>query len=59
MSRDFKIHSICVVKNEGDVIRAGLEAACEWSDRIIVYDGQSDDDTWEVVCGMAGEKIIP
>jgi hypothetical protein len=59
MSRDFKIHCICVVKNEGDIIRAGLEAAAEWSDRIIVYDGQSDDDTWETVCDMAGDKIIP
>ncbi|MBV8901767.1 MAG: glycosyltransferase family 2 protein [Verrucomicrobia bacterium] len=59
MARDFKIHCICVVKNEGDVIRAGLQAASEWADRIIVYDGQSDDNTWEVVCSMAGEKIIP
>lgn len=59
MSRDFKIHSICIVKNEGDIIRAALEAASEWSDRVIVYDGQSDDNTWEIVCGMASEKIIP
>ncbi|HEY0792712.1 MAG TPA: glycosyltransferase family 2 protein [Chthoniobacterales bacterium] len=59
MPCDFKIHSICVVKNEGDVIGACLNAAARWSDRIIVYDGQSEDDTWDVVCSMASEKIIP
>ena len=59
MSRNFRIHSICVAKNEGDIIGACLQAALEWSDRIIVYDGQSDDNTWDVVSSMASDKIIP
>jgi hypothetical protein len=59
MPGDFKIHSICVVRNEGDVIGYCLEAASRWSDRIIVYDGASEDNTWDVVCSMASDKIIP
>ena len=59
MGRDFKIHSICVVKNEGDVIGYSLKEALKWSDRIIVYDGASEDNTWDVVCSMASDRIIP
>jgi glycosyltransferase involved in cell wall biosynthesis len=59
MGRDFRIHSICVVKNEGDIIAHCLKDALTWSDRIIVYDNASDDDTWDIVRGMASEKIIP
>ena len=59
MTRDFKIHSICVVKNEADIIKWCLEAALQWSDRIIVYDGKSEDNTWEIVGSMASDKIVP
>ena len=59
MGADFRIYSICVVKNEGDIIGACLEAAKEWSDRIFVYDGESDDNTWEVVNQLADDKIVP
>ena len=47
MSSDFKIHAICVVKNEVDIIEACLRSAEQWADRIIVYDNKSDDGTWE------------
>ncbi len=56
---NFKIHSICVVKNEGDIIEHCLQQAAQWSDYIYVYDGESTDDTWEKVLGMQSEKIIP
>ena len=47
MTSDFKIHAICVVKNEVDIIEACLRSAEQWADRIIVYDNKSDDGTWE------------
>jgi len=59
MSSDFKIHAICVVKNEVDIIAACLRSAEQWADRIIVYDNKSDDGTWEVVKGLANARIIP
>jgi glycosyltransferase involved in cell wall biosynthesis len=58
-SDNFKIHSICVVKNEADIIGHCLEEASKWSDYIYVYDGDSTDGTWEKVLSMKNEKIIP
>jgi glycosyltransferase involved in cell wall biosynthesis len=55
----FKIHTICVVKNEGDIIEECLKAASKWSDYIYVYDGQSTDGTWEKVVAMQNEQIVP
>jgi glycosyltransferase involved in cell wall biosynthesis len=59
MASEIKIHAICVVKNEVDIIAACLRSAERWADRIIVYDGESDDGTWEVVKGLANARIIP
>lgn len=59
MSSTFKIHSICVVKNEADIIEFCLQEASKWSDYIYVYDGDSSDGTWEIVLSMQSEKIIP
>ena len=59
MKDDFKIHSICVVKNEADIIEHCLTEAARWSDRIYVYDGESTDGTWEKVLAMQNEKIVP
>ncbi|BAY07248.1 glycosyltransferase family 2 protein [Calothrix sp. NIES-2098] len=59
MSNNFKIHSICVVKNEVDIIGYCLEQASKWSDRIYIYDGASTDGTWEKVLSMQSEQIIP
>ena len=56
---DFKIHSICVVKNEAEIIEHCLTEASKWSDRIYVYDGKSTDGTWEKVLAMQNETIIP
>jgi len=59
MKRNFKIHSICVVKNEEDVIEHCLREASRWSDYIYVYDQKSSDNTWNIVTRMASDKIIP
>lgn len=59
MKHDFKIHSICLVKNEADIIEHCLTEAARWSDRIYVYDGTSTDGTWERVQAMQNETIIP
>lgn len=59
MKNDFKIHSICVVKNEADIIEHCLTEAARWSDRIYVYDGESTDGTWEKVLAMQNETIVP
>jgi glycosyltransferase involved in cell wall biosynthesis len=61
VSKDFKIHSIAVCKNEADVIGYCLEEASKWSDYIYVYDGESTDETWDVVLDLAkhNPRIIP
>ena len=48
-----KIHSMCMVKNEADVIEECLEAAAAWSDHIYVFDNGSTDGTWEKVQALA------
>lgn len=61
MNKNFKIYSICLVKNEGDIIEHCLRKALEWSDEIIVYENNSSDDTWEKVIALSKEdkRIIP
>ncbi len=56
-----KIHSICMVKNESDIITQTLTAAIEWSDYIYVYDNGSTDGTWEQVLELSKKykQIIP
>ena len=57
----FKIYSLLVVKNEGDIIVASLKDAIRWSDKIIVIDNGSDDDTWEKINQMSiiYTQIVP
>lgn len=54
-----KIHSICLVKNEEDIIEYCLQEASRWSDFIYVYDNGSTDATWKKVIAIASDKIIP
>lgn len=54
-----RIHSICLVKNEVDIIAHCLERASRWSDHIYVYDNGSSDGTWETVCSLASDRVIP
>ncbi len=54
-----KIHSICLTKNEADVVEQCLAEAAGWSDKIYVYDGASTDGTWEKVQAMRSDRIVP
>ena len=44
-----KIYSLLVVKNEGDIIVSSLRDAIRCSDKIIVIDNGSEDDTWKKI----------
>lgn len=59
MSNQFKIHSICLVKNEVDIIEYCLQKASKWSDYIYVFDNGSTDGTWEKILNIQNDKIIP
>ncbi len=56
-----KIHSICVAKNESDIIEETLIAASHWSDYIYMLDNGSTDGTWEKVLTLSEKypQIIP
>ena len=56
-----KIHSLCIAKNEADVIEQTLSAAAVWSDFIYFYDNGSQDGTWEKVLTLSKSlpQIIP
>ncbi len=58
---NFRIHSIMTVKNEADIIGSCIRAATKWSDHIIIYDGESEDDTWKISKNLEQEfpgKVI-
>lgn len=59
--KQFKIYSLLVVKNEGDIIVSSLKDAIRWSDKIIVIDNGSEDDTWEKINVLSKEypQIVP
>lgn len=61
MMQDFKIYSLLLVKNEEDIIKESLRDACRWSDKVIVIDNGSEDNTWEIVKSLAENesKIVP
>ena len=56
-----KIHSLCIVKNEDDVIEEALVKASTWSDFIYVFDNGSSDTTWSKVNSLSQkyQQIIP
>ncbi|TVP61468.1 MAG: glycosyl transferase family 2 [Nodularia sp. (in: Bacteria)] len=56
---DFRIHGICVVKNEADIIEYCLQEAVKWADFIYILDNGSTDGTWEKVLALKSESIIP
>jgi hypothetical protein len=41
-----KIHAICVVKNEADIIEHTLRKAATWADRVLVFDAVSTDELY-------------
>jgi len=56
-----KIHAMCIVKNESDIIAQCLRSAVLWCDYIYVYDNGSTDGTWERVLELAKEykEVVP
>ena len=48
-----KIHSICIAKNEVDIIAQTLTKATEWCDYTYVVDNGSNDGTWEKILDIA------
>jgi hypothetical protein len=58
---DMKIHGMCLVKNEADVLRETLVSALYWCDHIYVFDNGSDDGSWELVKQLAKEhsQVVP
>lgn len=52
-----KIHGLCVVKNEADIIEQTLRYAAKWCDYIYVLDNGSSDGTWEKVQTLA--RVLP
>lgn len=55
-----KIHGMCIVKNEADIIDQSLKLATKWCDFIYVFDNGSTDGTWEIVSHLSKkyEQII-
>lgn len=56
-----KIHGLCLVKNEVDILQETLLAALPWCDHIYVFDNGSNDGTWELVNKLAQrhQQIVP
>ena len=56
-----RIHGLCIVKNEADILRQGLHAARAWCDAIYILDNGSSDGTWELVQDLARDDpaIVP
>jgi glycosyltransferase involved in cell wall biosynthesis len=54
-----RVHAICLVKNEGDVIAEILQLASKFCHKIYVFDTGSTDNSWEEVQRVASDVIIP
>jgi hypothetical protein len=56
-----KIHGLCLVKNEADVLDETLISALHWCDHIYVFDNGSSDGTWELVNELAKKhrQVVP
>lgn len=56
-----KIHGICLVKNEGDIMEFFLRESARWCDRIYVFDNGSTDGTWQTAQNLAATipQVLP
>lgn len=56
-----RIHGMCIVKNESDIIEQTLICATKWCDFIYVFDNGSTDTTWQKVLNLSRsyQQIIP
>ena len=54
-----KIHAICLVKNEGDIIAQTLHYASQFCYKIYVFDTGSIDDSWQKVRRLNNSVVVP
>jgi glycosyltransferase involved in cell wall biosynthesis len=54
-----RIHAVCLVKNEGDVIAQTLRHASQFCHKIYVFDTGSTDDSWQQVQQMKNSVVVP
>jgi len=56
-----RIHGLCLVKNESDILPYFFQESLRWCDRIYVFDNGSTDATWEIVNEIAREHpaVVP
>jgi glycosyltransferase involved in cell wall biosynthesis len=54
-----RIHAICLVKNEGDIVAQTLRYASSFCHKIYVFDNGSSDNSWEEVKKSASDIVIP
>ncbi|PKH03005.1 glycosyltransferase family 2 protein [Psychromonas sp. MB-3u-54] len=50
-----KLNAICIIKNEVDIILETLNNALRFCDNIYVFDNDSTDGSWELICNKAFE----
>ncbi len=53
-----KIHCLCLVKNEADILAEVVESALKWADTIIMADNGSSDGTREIIRQLAKNRKI-
>jgi hypothetical protein len=51
-----RIHAICVVRDEADIISDALDAALTWARAVYVLDHSSTDGTWEILQSAARQE---
>ncbi len=54
-----RIHAICLVKNEDDVIAQALQFASKFCHKIYVFDTGSTDNSWAEIQRVANDVIVP
>lgn len=56
-----KLHGICVVKNEADILEYHLDKSLLHFDYIYLFDNGSDDQTWEIINQRAAidSRVVP
>jgi hypothetical protein len=50
-----RIHAICLVKDEADIVGDVIVDARQWADYIYIYDNGSTDGTTDILKGLAGQ----
>jgi glycosyltransferase involved in cell wall biosynthesis len=54
-----RIHAVCLVRNEGDVIAQTLRHASQFCHKIYVFDTGSTDDSWQRVQQINNSVVVP